>query len=213
VKSAAALAACLILAGATAVLAQPPGEQRGPEGRRGPFDPTQLFDRLDENKDGQVSKAEFDQGFARFRQERQGDREGRQESRREGRPGGRRGEGAPNWADRFHEGMLDRIKEQLEATDKEWEVLKPRVEKVMDTQRAMRPSFRGNDDNAPPEAEALRKAIEDKKTSPETLKSKMEALRAARKKQEAELEAARAALREVLTARQEAAMVLNTLLD
>ncbi len=231
----AGLACCLMMSLALSVMAQPPGpppdEPPGPPpsepraqqpanaqagqqadqqgGRRGGprnFDPAQMFDRLDTNKDGQVSKQEFDDGMAQFRANR-GPRNN---------AGGNPGFNPGDMRARFRQGMLDRIKEQLGATDQEWTVLSPRVEKVMELQQAQRPGFgfRGGDQsNAIPEAEALRKAIDDKGTSAEALQKKMEAYRTAKKKLTADLEAARGQLREVLTARQEAALVLEGILD
>jgi len=166
------------------------------------FDPEQMFDRLDTNKDGTITKQEFDEGMSQFR--RGGDRSNQEGRGAPGEPGAR-----------FREAMLDRLKEQLGSDDKEWTVLKPRVEKVMELQRDLRGgpmAFRGQTGESP-ESEALRTAIENKDTKPEVLKEKTEALRAAKKKQAAELDAARAQLREVVTARQEAVLVLAGLLD
>lgn len=201
---AAALAACLILVGATVVVAQPPDNGGPPPngGRR--FDPTQMFDRMDTNKDGQISKQEFETGMAQMRANR-GNRGNRNANNNSG-----------DRMAQFRERMLNRIKDELGATDKEWTVLQPRIEKVMELERATRGGFgfrRGGDTNALPEAEALRQAIDDKSTSAADLQKKTEAYRAAKKKQLADLEAARAKLKEVLTARQEAVLLLNGTLD
>ncbi len=185
------LASCLTLVSAIAVWAQPPaGRQR--------FDPEQMFDRLDANGDGNITKEEFTQGAP---------------PRRDTRPDqARPSEGLS----RFREAALDRLKEEMGSSDEEWTVLKPRIEKVMELQREVRGGgmgFRGAPDDEAPEAGALRTAIENKDASAEVIKEKMEALRAAKKKQAGELEAARAQLREVVTARQEATLLLAGLLD
>lgn len=62
------------------------GRGRGPSDRPAPPDPNELFDRFDENQDGQLSRDEF----LKFTQETRG-RWGRGPG--EGRPGGPRGEG------------------------------------------------------------------------------------------------------------------------
>jgi hypothetical protein len=200
----AALAACLILAGVSLVIAQPPADGAGRQGRRG-LDPAQMFDGLDTNKDGSVTKAEFEAGMAAFRNRR---------------PGGQNAnEGAANAAgdpaQRFRQGMIDRLKENMGATDKEWTVLQPLVEKVVELRRAQgMGGFRGGDNAEEPAATSdLRKALANKEASSEELQKKMEAFRAEKKKQAADLEAARTKLREVLTARQEAALVLDGILD
>lgn len=205
----AALAACLILAGVSLVIAQPPeppADGGGRQGRRG-FDPSQMFDRLDTNKDGSVSKAEFDAGVPNF----QGRRPGGQNAN----TGAANAAGDP--AQRFRQAMLDRIKENMGATDKEWTVLQPLVEKVMELQRASRSGmggFRGGDAaDEPAAASDLRKALANKEATSEDIQKKLEAFRAEKKKQAAELEAARTALRDLLTARQEAALVLDGILD
>jgi hypothetical protein len=62
------------------------GPGRGGEDRPAPPDPNQLFDRFDENKDGQLSRDEF----LKLTEETRGRRGPR--GPREGRPGGPRGE-------------------------------------------------------------------------------------------------------------------------
>ena len=122
--------------------------------------------------------------------------------------------------------MLDRIKEQLGATDEEWSVMGPMVENVMAKQMDARGGiFRGMGQRRPggeqrrfgPEpsqqAEALRTALDSEESKPEALKSKLEDFRADRKKKEEGLKAAREKLRQVLTLRQEARLVLMGLLD
>jgi hypothetical protein len=184
------LASCLTLVSAIAVWAQPPGGRMR-------FDPEQMFDRLDANGDGNITKEEFTQGAP---------------PRRDTRPDQAR---PSDGANRFREAALNRLKEEMGSSDEEWTVLKPRVEKVMDLQREVRGGmgFRGAPDDEAPEAGALRTAIENKDASAEVIKEKMDAFRAAKKKQAEALEAARAQLREVVTARQEATLLLAGLLD
>ena len=71
---------------------------------------------------------------------------------------------------------------------------------------------RGGFGGAPsPEQEALQKAIES--GTPAEIKSRLDAYRDARKKKEAELQEAREKLRKVLTAKQEAQLVMGGLLN
>lgn len=142
----------------------------------------------------------------------------------------------------FRQRMMDGIKERLEVTDDaEWKVLEPAIGKVFDAQTDLRSGnvrFGGRPGgNRPPggdnanngdtnnnnrrrggfggtpssEAEALQKAIEDKAPADE-VKSKMAALRASNKAKEEKLAAAQEDLKKLLTARQEAMLVLSGLL-
>jgi hypothetical protein len=203
---------------------RPAGPGFGPGGMM--FDPAQIFDRLDTNKDGQVSKQEFESFVPPRMGDRAGDRAG--DRGRDRAATGQRTERGPaegDFAARMRDGVLSRLKEQMGCTDEEWAVLKPRVEKVMEAQQAQRmgammrfgAGMRGDrqapDTPSQPEADALRKAVEDKNAKAEDVQKKLEAFRAAKKKQDAELNTARTQLRELLTARQEAALVLAGILD
>lgn len=135
---------------------------------------------------------------------------------------------------RMQQMMLERLKENLEASDDEWTALKPRLETVMTLSRqttgggGMRSLFRRDRRPGPepapaqPErqvsdaekkAEELTKILENKEAKPEEIKAKLTALREAREKAKDELAKARASLRELLTQRQEAKLVLFGILD
>ncbi len=138
---------------------------------------------------------------------------------------------------RFMERYLERIKETLQATDEEWTVLKPRIEKVQTlSQQAnvgggMRMLFarrarragtpEGGEAAEPaPELSAVEKAIQDLQTvlaneqaTPEEIAAKLTALREAREKANQELAKAQEGLRGLLAVRQEAQLVLMGLLD
>jgi hypothetical protein len=131
----------------------------------------------------------------------------------------------------FRQQRLDRIKEQLAASDDEWKVLSPKIEKVMDVQRNTFAGFGGfrgrgggggggggNADNQPqtPVAKAsadLRTTLENKDAPADEIKTKLAALRDARQKARDELQAAQKELKEVLTQRQEAVLVTNGMLE
>lgn len=137
----------------------------------------------------------------------------------------------------FRQRMADRMREQLGATEEEWKVLEPRIEKVRETQRETRGGFRmmrgsfgrgrrgrGDDDarGGRPEreqsqveqkTEALRSLLDDENSSASSIKAALEALRQARAKSHQELAAAREELRQVCSMKQEAQLVLMGLLD
>jgi len=144
----------------------------------------------------------------------------------------------------FRQRMSDRLREQLGATEDEWKILEPRIQKVQDLMRQGRGGFRGRGympggggrfgrdrgrgpregqtpEGAPEEdqpdivkkTEALRSLLEDETSSASSIKAALDALRAARERAQQELAAARNELREVITARQEAQLVLMGILD
>jgi len=134
--------------------------------------------------------------------------------------------------------MQDRMRERLGATEEEMKVLGPKIEKVSTLQRAGRGGFgggmaargggrRGGTPGATPapgapareqsdvqkKTEALQSLLDDQASSSSAIKAALDALRAAREKAAQELEAARKDLRAVVTVRQEAALVLMSVLD
>ena len=125
---------------------------------------------------------------------------------------------------------LERIRETLEATDDEWQVLEPNIEKAWSLSRqaragaGMRILFRHR--RAPEGAEPTREmpevdnkaqelvaVLDDVGAKPEEIKEKLTALREAREKARHELAKVQEALREVANVRQEARLVLIGLLD
>jgi len=179
-----------------------------------------------------------------FAQPREGDRGG---DRRGGdaRRGGDRGRGGTPEdfrarMEEFRKRMQDRMREQFGASEEEWKVLQPRIEKVQNLQRQGRGGFRGfgsrgrggrggrgpgGDDRRPegtPErqrssiemkTEALQNLLDDDASSPSAIKAALTALRKAREQSAQELATARKELREVCSMRQEARCVLMGLLD
>ena len=139
--------------------------------------------------------------------------------------------------EQFRAQMADRMKQSLGATDEEWKVLQPRIEKVQTLSRQTRGGGmgfmmmggrRGGPGDRPqgdrPESDrpqsavetagaALQKVLDNKDASTAEIKTALTALREARAKARAELEAAQKELREVVTVRQEAQLVTLGLLD
>ena len=125
--------------------------------------------------------------------------------------------------------MLERMKEVLACGDEEWTVLQPRLEKVMTLSRearsgsSMRVLFsrrrrQESSESQPQSAVAkaagdLGKTLENKEAKPEEIKAKLTALREAREKAKQDLAKAQAELREIITQRQEALLVLMGTLD
>ena len=154
--------------------------------------------------------------------------------------GGDRGGGDDRMAE-FRQRMNDRIKEAMGATDAEWQVLQPKVEKVQTLQSASRGGggmgmifgrgggdSRGGDSrggdrgtqssdaNSSPvqqKSRDLQASLDNKEAKPEELKAKLAALREARQKAKADLTKAQEELRELLTVRQEAVLVMNGMLE
>jgi hypothetical protein len=137
------------------------------------------------------------------------------------------------------ERALTRIKEQLGASDDEWKVLSPKVDKVLTAQQDARAGGgrggqaaggRGARGNRGGQAQAqtpdpatlsavakataeLRAAVADKATPPEELTRKLNALHEAKEKAKAARLEAQKDLKELLTARQEALLVQSGLLE
>jgi len=161
-----------------------------------------------------------------------------------GQPGQRdqRGERDPaqmqQRMEQFRQQMADWMKQALGASDEEWKVLQPRIEKVQTLSRATRGGGgmgfmmggrRGGPQGDRPQgdrpqsdrpqsevekkSEALQKVLDNKEAKVEEIKAALTALREARAKAKAELETAQKELREVITVRQEAQFVTMGLLD
>jgi hypothetical protein len=151
------------------------------------------------------------------------------------RPGGdrrgdRRGRFDPA---QMRERMMERMKEQLTFGDEEWEVVKPRLEKVMTLsrdasgggrygmfgRRGRRDRGDQPQEDAPPESASqkamadLLKVLENEQAPAEEIKLKLKALREAREKAKQDLAKARESLRELLSQRQEAQLVAMGVLD
>jgi hypothetical protein len=108
------------------------------------------------------------------------------------------------------------LKDQLGVSDQEWAVLKPRIQVVHDlVHPAPRPI--GKSEAPATEAELrsreLRELLQDQKAPADQIKARLTALRAAKQRAVLQLVNVRQGLRQLLTLRQEALLVLNGLLD
>jgi hypothetical protein len=139
--------------------------------------------------------------------------------------GGGRGRGGGNQTDFY--------KELLGASDEEWSVIQPRLQKVIDLRTSLnRAGFGGRggggrgggrggggqnfqtaDDAVTRALTELQSAIDNTSSTPEMLSQRMATFRAAREKATADLAIARKALKEILTTRQEAVLLLANILE
>jgi hypothetical protein len=127
----------------------------------------------------------------------------------------------------FRRRRSEQMREQFGATEAEWKVLQPMIEKVQQLQRESRGSMMrfarrgrrpgGRQPEGAPEVQqsdvekktaALRSLLEDKASGAAAIKGALDALRRARLKIEQELVTTQKALRDIVTMRQEARLVL-----
>jgi chromosome segregation ATPase len=108
------------------------------------------------------------------------------------------------------------LKEQLGISDKEWPVIKPRLQAVYNL---VHPVSQMMGKNEAPKTELeqrsrdLRELLRDEGAAADQIKANLTAFRAAREQAAQELSKARQSLRQLMSLRQEAVLVLNGLLD
>ena len=153
--------------------------------------------------------------------ERGRDRNRGQDNNNAGGGGDRRAE--------FRERMSNFMKERMSATDDEWKVIQPKLEKVMSARRDTggfgggrgfggRGPGGGDSENETPTAAQqasrdLNTTLENKNATAEEIAAKLKALREARAKARESLASAQKDLKEVLTQRQEAVLVEMGMLE
>jgi len=132
--------------------------------------------------------------------------------------------------DYYQKQVVDPMKEPLGANDEEWKVLSPKCLEVVTLSRdlyaanpygVLKPETKIPDEMIPDEKKtelqkatmALRKLLLDKSSSPQDIQAALKTYREAKAAVKANLEKAKKALRELLTVRQEAALVLLGQLD
>jgi hypothetical protein len=165
--------------------------------------------------------------------QRQRGQRGQNNGGQPGQPGqpGQRGQRGNFDPAAMRERYMNGIKERLGATDDEWKVLQPKIEKVMAARDSRGGGFTGGrsgrdrggssntnaaagEQSAVAKASAdLRAALEDKSMSAEEITKRLTAYREAREKSRADRAAAQKELKDVLSARQEAVLVSSGLLD
>ncbi len=145
--------------------------------------------------------------------------------------GGQRQQGPRNFdPQKMQQQMMDNIKESIVATDEEWKVIQPLLEKVMTMTRELRSQgrmgFRGGRGGPGADAaaqqptseigkliQALKTTLDNSKSTPEEIKASLSAVREAKKKSEQDLAKAREELVKALTPRQEARLVQLGIID
>ena len=136
--------------------------------------------------------------------------------------------------------MMDNLRERLGASEEDWQALEPKIQAVLEAQQQARAGGmgmgalmgrRGGGQGGGPgggpggpgaeqdqsevgvAARELRTALEDEATEGAVIAQRLEALRAARGKAEESLKAAREDLKGLVTPRQEAMLVMMSLLE
>ncbi len=158
-----------------------------------------------------------------------GERGQRGQRREGGEQAGRAGM-ARERMEQMRQRRAERLQRVLGVADGEWQVLEPMIERVQElnlqgrgglTGQAITARMRGQATEteevelpaAVQEGQALRTLLRNEDATPEQIAGQLEALRTARQQHAMELEAAREQLRELLSPRQEAQLVLMGLLE
>lgn len=133
-----------------------------------------------------------------------------------------------NRMQQYRQQMSERMKTAMGATDDEWKVLQPKIEKVMTLSREARGGMMGmmfggrgrggsggdaNLSETQKKAQALQKVLENKEAKLDEIKAALAEYRAAKAKAKEELAKAQKELQEVLSVKQEAQLVAYGLLD
>jgi chromosome segregation ATPase len=111
---------------------------------------------------------------------------------------------------------VEDLKEQLDFSDQEWTVVKARLEAVYSLQHPLAPSRPGNEarrTEVQQRSAELSELLRNQEATTDRIKAGLSALRAAKERARQELATAQQNLRQILTLRQEALLVLNGLLD
>jgi len=115
-----------------------------------------------------------------------------------------------------HQRAIEDFKDRLGVSDNEWAVIKPRIEKVYDLVHPL-PQMRVGSERPKTEVEQrsseLRELLRNEGVPADQIKTKLAALRAAKEKVAQQLATVKQDLRQLMTLRQEAELVLSGLLD
>jgi peptidoglycan hydrolase CwlO-like protein len=146
--------------------------------------------------------------------------------------GGRFGRGNFDPA-QYRQQMMDDLKKELDVKDDEWQVLQPKLEKVMDSSRELRsnmfrfgrsgrggsdrggqPQSSSQQDSAVAKAQAdLESALNDKSIGADEISKRLAAYRSAKDQAKQNLAKAQSELKELVSQRQEAVLVMRGMLD
>lgn len=129
----------------------------------------------------------------------------------------------PSIVRRMQQGIIDRIRQELDCTDEEFAALKPGLQKILDCMQAVTvagrrggfnaPSLPGQSQTLAQTLHDLRATLDDTNAKPDEIKARLDAVRQAKAKAEHDLDVARAELRPLLSLRQEALLTEEGLLD
>jgi hypothetical protein len=109
---------------------------------------------------------------------------------------------------------IEDLKAQLGISDTDWLAVKPRIEAVYNLVHPPQQFGPGlPKTEVQQRSDELREMLHDEKAVPDQIRAKLTALRGAKEKANREMVTARQSLRQVMTLRQEAQLVLNGLLD
>ena len=110
---------------------------------------------------------------------------------------------------------FDRLQEVLHVTDQEWPVVRPRLQRVFDLVRPPRSFERRQEPKTEVERQRqdLMTLLQDEKTKAARIKAQLTTLRAAQEQAKQDLIQAQKALRQILSMRQEAQLVVQGLLN
>lgn len=115
-----------------------------------------------------------------------------------------------------HQEAVENLKEQLGCSDAEWQLIKPRLEAVYNLVHPLPQMGTGAGaarSEVDQKLQELREALADKGADVERIQAALTAVRAAKERANQRLAAAQKSLRQLMTVRQEATLVLNGLLD
>ena len=115
-----------------------------------------------------------------------------------------------------HQRAIEDFKDRLGVSDKEWAVIKPKIEKVYNLMHPF-PQMRVGTERPRTEVEQrsseLRELLRNQEATTDQIKAKLAALRAAKERVAQQLATAKQDLRQLMTLRQEVDLVLSGLLD
>ncbi|MEI6232779.1 MAG: hypothetical protein WCT04_06995 [Planctomycetota bacterium] len=141
-------------------------------------------------------------------------------------PGGGRSRGGFDPA-KMREQMTSRLKEQLAVSDDEWKAIQPKLDDLMKIQGESRASMRGlfgrpggdkpaedpNKSEMTKKMEALKALTDSKDADAKAIQEALKGLREEREKSKATLKKAQESLKELLSAKQEAVLVMYGMLE